>query len=1033
MAELAEDIATNIKTVMTNPTFNSVGINTVFVDQIGGDRIKFKNAQDVTYDFTNSGIYPIRLSTLELPGTVDGYYSIDSATSETLNTFLTSRVPKRLLETTPSSIVTIDGTEYINLPNHKLQTPQKITYTGPDFTGITSSTTYYAVVDGPNHFRLAATAGDAGGFNAISIGTTTSTDTMNFEIPSIAGISSAQGSVGISSEKTTFTGTNCLFKRFFKNGDAIKITDTTNNPPTYREFTVASVIDDNELTVTEIPGVDIADTQYYVETKVHPRPDGTFIHRPFDGGVEITAGTSPNSSIVRQTRKYFRYQSGKGIQCSVAINFNPSRLANRLTGAGNTSLPPKTFNLNVNNNGAGSYTIAGEDRNVTVQGTNQQITLMQGDTVNFRINANGHPLWISTDSYAGIGSTMAVTTGVTGAGSSVGTVTWDTTGIATGMYYYHCEYHSSMQGNILIEPAGITTNIAEMTTRYPHGLTRNNVVTIRGATESAYNGSFNVVDSDAFSLRYYLTEPPQNTIPDGIIEYGIDGYANSAVRCGLFDYQNGMFYEYDGQELYCVRRSSVQQLPGDVRVTKNSNIVFGNETNFTGQLLVGDRIVIRGQSYRITAIKSKTELHVSPAYRGQDASDAIVTKTQDLRIPQSEWSVDKADGTGPSGFKLDITKIQMAYIDYSWYGAGKIRFGFKDAKGHVKYMHEFLHNNRLEEAYMRSGNMPGRYEIENTGRPSFVPSLFHWGTSVIMDGKFDDDKAYLFTAASQNLIFTNGDSATSNTVAAGTITYRYNYSVRQYDFYLRLRFDSNDAGKFSSGTPLYTDDGELNGQTIAYTDYSGGNFNAYIYISSNRYYRPPAVYPIVPNATAVSIGAPAAGSSEIELTSEVPLISIRLSPSVDNNLTGALGAREIINRMQLQLKSLGITVSHDCNVDVILNGASSNQSFENVTTPSLSELIRHQPGDKIIGGTKIFSLRASGGNENAAGKRLSATSDFDLSQITDLGNSILGGDGTFPNGPDLLTIALVPVDTSQINATTPLTVSSRITWTESQA
>ena len=88
MAELAEDIATNIKSVMTNPTFNSVGINTVFVDQVGGDRIKFKNAQDVTYDFTNSGIYPIRLSTLEKPGTVDGYYSIDSATSETLNTFL---------------------------------------------------------------------------------------------------------------------------------------------------------------------------------------------------------------------------------------------------------------------------------------------------------------------------------------------------------------------------------------------------------------------------------------------------------------------------------------------------------------------------------------------------------------------------------------------------------------------------------------------------------------------------------------------------------------------------------------------------------------------------------------------------------------------------------------------------------------------------------------------------------------------------------------------------------------------------------
>ena len=225
----------------------------------------------------------------------------------------------------------------------------------------------------------------------------------------------------------------------------------------------------------------------------------------------------------------------------------------------------------------------------------------------------------------------------------------------------------------------------------------------------------------------------------------------------------------------------------------------------------------------------------------------------------------------------------------------------------------------------------------------------------------------------------------------------------------------------------------MSGEQVSYTDYSGGNFNAYIFISSNRRYRPPSVYPVVASATAVSVGAPASGSSDIELTQEVPLVSIRLAPSVDNNLTGALGARAIINRMQLQLKSLGITVSHDCEVDVILNGASSNQSFENVTSPSLSEIIKHAPGDKIIGGTKIFSLRASGGTENAAGKRLSATSDFDLSQIIDLGNSIMGGDGVFPNGPDLLTIALVPVDTSEINAQTPLTVSARITWTESQA
>ena len=402
---------------------------------------------------------------------------------------------------------------------------------------------------------------------------------------------------------------------------------------------------------------------------------------------------------------------------------------------------------------------------------------------------------------------------------------------------------------------------------------------------------------------------------------------------------------------------------------------------------------------------------------------------------RSQWNIDKADGTGPSGFVLDLTKIQMAYMDYSWYGAGKIRFGFKDANGHVKYMNEFLHNNVIEEAYMRSGNMPGRYEIENTSDtlPTYVPSLFHWGTSVIMDGKFDDDKAYLFTAASNTLSFSNGDVQEATPSGNSTLVAYYR-NRNERDYYVRIPFNSSSHGsKFSYGVPLYTSNGQLNGETVAYTYYSGNNILVHVYLGRYNYYSPPSVYPSVTTSDTVGIGGQA-GVEQVDLRNLLPLISIRLAPSVDNNLTGALGQREIVNRMQLQLKQMGITITHDCNVDLILNGGISNRNFTTVNPPSLSQLVTHAAGDKIIGGTNIFSLRASGGTENAAGTtRLSSTSDFDISQIIDLGNSILGGDGTFPNGPDILTIALRAIDTSEISGVTPLKVSGRITWTESQA
>ena len=793
------------------------------------------------------------------------------------------------------------------------------------------------------------------------------------------------------------------------------------------------MIDDTNITVTTQPTSGIQTTQYYVTTKINTRPDGAFLHRPFDGGVEIDAGTSPNSSIVRQTRKYFRYQSGKGIQCSLAINFNPSRVATTLVSSANTALPSEVYRFTLNSNEANSWNVSGAARDGRIFGENPPINIVKGDYLVFTVNAPGQNLWIKTAPTTGVGDSVSAV----GNGTDSGSISLQTNGLGIGTYYYQSENAGAMSGMINIEAVGTATTIAKVVTKYPHGITRVNKVTIKGSEDQAYNGTFQVRSSTDFEFRYYITDATTTSVPNGIIAYNVDSWQNSKVRCGLFDYQNGMFFEFDGENLWAVRRSTVQQLPGTGAVTKGSNFMTGTDTNFTGQLVVGDKIVIRGQSHRITHIPSKTMIHMQPSYQGVDASDIIITKTIDVRVQQNEWNIDNADGTGPSGFLLDLTKIQMCYLDYSWYGAGKIRFGFKDTYGHVKYMHEFRHNNRLEEAYMRTGNIAGRYEIENEGIPTYVPSLFHWGTSIIMDGKFDDDKAYLFTAPSKTLVFTNGDSNAVNTVGNSSLTYRGGY---YRDYYVRIPFNQTDQGKFSSGAALYTADNALQGTSaspyphiVDYTDFAGGNFNTYIYVGSYYRWQQPGVYPSVLSGTAVNVGAPATGAADDELVNKIPLVSIRLAPSVDNNLTGALGAREIVNRMQLQMKSLGITLTHDCTVDLILNGQSSNRTFNDVASPSLSELVQHSAGDKIVSGSVIYSLRASGGAEGTGGRRLPATSDFDLSQITDLGNSILGGDGTYPNGPDLLTIAIVPVDTASINADSPLEVSSRISWTESQA
>ena len=98
--------------------------------------------------------------------------------------------------------------------------------------------------------------------------------------------------------------------------------------------------------------------------------------------------------------------------------------------------------LTVTNSGSGAYLIDGA--------SNPTVTLYRGVTYYFSISASGHPFFIQTVSGA-YSSGNLYTSGVTGAGTQVGTLTFTVPLNAPNNLYYVCQYHSGMNGAFLIE------------------------------------------------------------------------------------------------------------------------------------------------------------------------------------------------------------------------------------------------------------------------------------------------------------------------------------------------------------------------------------------------------------------------------------------------------------------------------------------------------------------------------------------------------------------------------------------------------
>lgn len=566
-----------------------------------------------------------------------------------------------------------------------------------------------------------------------------------------------------------------------------------------------------------------------------------------------------------------------------------------------------------------------------------------------------------------------------------------------------------------------------VTTQVPHGLQAGAEVKLYGITSANYNGNYIVKSITSDTIFTVAANSPAPSVATAVLEVqprvAVTKWSGASIRCGLFDDSNGIFWEYDGQELSVIRRSSTFQLAGTVAVTSGSQTVTGTNTRFTEQLKVGDLITIRGQTYLVSTITSDTVLSISPENRGVSSSGVKPTIVRELRVPQSKFNLDRIDGTDtPSGYNIDLTKMQMIGIQYSWYGAGFIDFMVRGPRGEYVNVHRMKNNNINDEAYMRSGNLPARYEVSNvSGIDELSVNTGLTTTSLTLKdaSRFPVPPVgistnYVMVTSNQSGTIRHevmGYSGKSGNTLTGVTT------ATSYSLYLagatRTFRGSRDSYDHPSGSSVI-----LLNTTCAPTISHWGSA-----VIMDGGFDEDTGYLFNISRTGITI----AGNSSSAI------LLFRPAPSVSNTIPGNLGQREVLNRSQITLQELSINNNSARNLEVsaILNPSNVGAAtWQNANTTTVGNATVFQPsfaqyataGGTILGGTAptdgevLFRYLSSSG-----------TSTFDLTKIKEVQNSILGGDNTYPDGPEVIVFYVTN------NNGQSASIDLVLRWTEAQA
>ena len=302
--------------------------------------------------------------------------------------------------------------------------------------------------------------------------------------------------------------------------------------------------------------------------------------------------------------------------------------------------------------------------------------------------------------------------------------------------------------------------------------------------------------------------------------------------------------------------------------------------------------------------------------------------------------------------------------------------------------------------------------------------LSHWGSSVIMDGRFDNDQNYIFTGGMTKYL--SVPAGTTRPLLAIRLApsvdngLARNFGVRELTNRMQLQLQS--MGVQTNGS--FRLDGILNPSFISYTAHTVANMvanragtgvsgNSFVTITDVK-----GTNGVVPGmvVSGTGIGASGTGTNTVSYTA-----GDRVYLTTAN--TGAVSGTIVFTP---RVPYIGLP--NDWTKDLISGGSLAQVLYFDNTGPGAGDVpSAGVPSGLVSGGDSVISVFTENGSPTAYN-----VTAVDLRSIRELGNSILGGNGnpltpSFPNGPDILVITATNIGAVSSN------ISARISWTEAQA